>query len=160
MTESPAPGPRTQWEFCLSAADELTRLQAPPDPEQHRQVIVLLAAVIAAGADGAGLTGARVADLPMDGTGGALDMLGVAGRLSVRAFPAPPGLGGEERTELLAADQEAFTAVRALAEDVLRQHLAQAPPTPVPTVGTCVRAADRARRLRDVAQALAVGDED
>ncbi|MCX4690636.1 hypothetical protein OG401_41190 [Kitasatospora purpeofusca] len=63
MTENPAP--RTQWEFCLSAADELTRLQAPPNPGQHGQVVVLLAAAIAAGADSAGLTGERIADLPM-----------------------------------------------------------------------------------------------
>ncbi|MET8629526.1 hypothetical protein ABZW30_38315 [Kitasatospora sp. NPDC004669] len=92
MSESPgAVTPRTTWEHCLSAADELTRGQTPPDAEQHKRVVVLLAAVLAACAEGGGQVGAQIADLPMDGTGGALDMLEVAARLSVRVCPALPG---------------------------------------------------------------------
>ncbi|MFJ4672723.1 hypothetical protein [Kitasatospora purpeofusca] len=159
MSESPVQ-PRTTWEYCLSAADELTRIQAPADAARHAQTVVLLACVIAAGADGAGLTGTQVADLPMDGTGGALDMLQVAARLSVRAAEAPPGLGGEQRAELLAADREDFAAVQALAEDVLRVHLAAAPPGGVPTVRVCVRTAARRRTLHRAAQALGATEED
>ncbi|MDH6710069.1 hypothetical protein P3T27_006818 [Kitasatospora sp. MAA19] len=73
----------------------------------------------APGADGAGLTGAQIADLPMDGTGGALDMLQVAARLSVRAFTAPAGLGAEQRAELLAAGREDFATVQAFAASTM-----------------------------------------
>ncbi|MFF1908289.1 hypothetical protein [Kitasatospora sp. NPDC058218] len=86
-------------------------------------------------------------------------MLKVA-RLSVRAFPAPPGLGGEQREHLLAADPEAFTAVRTLAEAILRRHLAAAPAGTVSTVRTCATAAATRGALHQVALALGTTEED
>ncbi|MFD8597554.1 hypothetical protein ACFV1L_21385 [Kitasatospora sp. NPDC059646] len=161
MTESrELTQPRTTWEYCLSAADELACIRSWPDTGQQRQVVVVLAAVLAGGADAAGLTGARIADLPMDGIGGALDLLQVAKRLAVRAVQPPPGLGAQECAELLEADHESYAEIQALAEDVLRRHLDAAPPGAVPTVRECAREAAGTRTMRRVAQALGIDDED
>ncbi|MER8103909.1 hypothetical protein [Kitasatospora sp. NPDC094016] len=160
MSESPGTvAPQTTWEHCLSAADELTREQAPPDTRQHKRVVVLLAAVLAACAEGAGQVGAQIADLPMNGPVGVLDRLETATRWSVHACPAVPGLGAEQLEELL-ADCEVFRTVRDVAEGIVRQHLAAAPPGTVPTVRECATAAAAARGLQHAALALGIEQED
>lgn len=125
--------PRTTWEFCLAAADGLVQGHAPADTEQHKRVVLLIAAVIAATADSADLSEAGVGDAALAGTPGALDLLLVGARMAVRACPAGPGQGGEQAEFLLAADHQVFAEIRFLAEGVLRAHLA-ASPGAVPTV--------------------------
>ncbi|QKW17675.1 hypothetical protein HUT16_37180 [Kitasatospora sp. NA04385] len=120
----------------------------------------MLAAVLAGGADAAGFIGAGVADLPMDGLGGALDLLQVAGRLAVRVVQLPPGLGVRQCADFLAADRESYAGIQDLAEDVLCRYLDAAPSGAVPTVRQCAREAVAARPLCRVALALGVGGED
>ncbi|MFJ2194175.1 hypothetical protein ACIOJE_40640 [Kitasatospora sp. NPDC087861] len=147
--------PRTTWEHCLSAADQLVLRQPLAGREQQEQV-VLLAAVLAGCADAAGLTGSRVAEVPLDGLAGLLD---AGARIAVRVCPAPPGLGGEQREALLALDLAGFRDVQAAAREVLAVHLADAGAR-ARTVRAAAGAAHRARVLHGAARALGIDEED
>jgi len=161
MSESPdAARPRTTWEFCLAAADGLARGQAAPDDlEQHKRVVLLIAAVLFWVADASGQSQAEVGDVALDGTPGALDLLLVGARPAVRACPAGPGQGGEQAEFLLATDRQTFAGIRFLAEGVLRTHLA-APSHTVPTVRSALTRTLRAQQLEDIGAALGMGPED
>ncbi|WP_280685164.1 hypothetical protein [Kitasatospora sp. MAA19] len=147
--------PRTTWEHCLSAADQLVLRQPLAGREQQEQVVVLLAAVLAGCADSAGLTGSRVAEAPLDGLAGLLD---AGARIAVRVCPAPPGLGGEQREALLALDRSGFRDVQAAAREVLAAHLADAGAR-ARTVRAAAGAAHRARVLHGAARALGIDEE-
>ncbi|MGW2402762.1 hypothetical protein ACWCYY_40110 [Kitasatospora sp. NPDC001664] len=158
MSES-LTAPRTTWEFCLAAADGLVQGHAPADLEQHKRVVLLIAAVTAAAADAGGQSEAGIGDVLLDGQPGVLDLLLVGGRPCVRAFPGGPGQGAEQTEYLLASDERTFAEVRFLAEGVLRAHLA-ASPHAVPTVRAALTRAAHARQLADIGEALGMSVED
>lgn len=159
MSESGgAARPLTTWEYCLSIADELVLARSPADRERQAQVVVLLAAVVAGCADGAGLDGARVGEVPLHGPDSAAVVLAAGARIALRACPAVPGRGGEEREVLLALDRAAFAPVQADAEAVLAVHLP--PAGTARTVREAAAASYRGRRLHDVARALGIDEED
>ncbi|MGW2402761.1 hypothetical protein ACWCYY_40105 [Kitasatospora sp. NPDC001664] len=160
MSESlTAPRPRTTWEYCLEAADRMAQGQLLPGDDRHKQLVLLLAAVLAGCADDAELVGPDVALVDLDGPDGLLELLRSRARLAVQACPALPGLGAEQREALLALDRGAFRAVQALAEDTLVGHLMLAGGR-VPTVREAANATIRVRLLQGAQAALATGTED
>ncbi|MER6401737.1 hypothetical protein ABT263_37740 [Kitasatospora sp. NPDC001603] len=85
-----------------------------------------------------------------------LELLRSRARLAVRACPALPGLGAEQRSVLLALDRGAFRAGRALAEDTLVAHLMIAGGR-VPTVREAAGATIGVRVLEGAQAALGQG---
>jgi len=124
--DTSAPGPRvpeTDWEYALSAGDELVLayLASPGAPSGDRirarraEVVVMVAAAAYGQAQAAGLHGRETAKTPLDGI---LRRLGGHGADLLAAAPTTPGMGLEQQQQLLADASELHEAM-ALAGDVV-----------------------------------------
>ncbi|QIQ06153.1 hypothetical protein [Streptomyces liangshanensis] len=150
----PAPG---LWEYALAAADELvlwhlgTAAARQDRVEEvqahHAPVVVLLAAALHDRALAADLAGT---DLDRVELAAAYQVLEAHAVPAVEAAPAAPGLGGEQRAQLLAErETPAFEVVRTAALRVLAGHLADGGPLLADRAGA-LAAEGRARRLRQL----------
>jgi hypothetical protein len=124
--------PRTTWEHCLSAGDELAAWHLAESSEpvdvlrEQRLVVVLLAVAMHDLAAAAGLTRASIAEVRLTAPDGQDSVLGTVRHhaLSVlQSCPATEVLGAGEREQLAAAyGTGAFSAVQAAVEKVLLHH--------------------------------------
>jgi hypothetical protein len=163
-TGTPPRIPRTTWEYCLSAADELVlwHLNETGGTAAVRalqpEVVVLLAAAAHSAAETAALSGPQIAQVQLTAPDGQASMLATVHwhALSVlQACPATDRLGERQRTQLIDAyGTAAFTAVQDAAEEVLQRGVADEEPMH-PTVAdrAAVVAKARLRRTEDDARA-------
>lgn len=105
MTDAPAPA--SDWDYALSAADELTvaHLTAVPDSavrERQAAVVVVLAAAIYARAQAARLHGPDTARTPVHDVAGLLQDTPAVGEV-LAAAPARAGRGREQQQLLTEA---------------------------------------------------------
>jgi len=122
-TETPGRAPETDWEFALSAGDELVLAHlASPDAvsgdrirARRAEVVVTVAAAAYDQAQADGLHGRETTKTPL---GGMLRRLGGHGADLLAAAPATPGMGLEQQQQLL-ADAGELHEVMALAGDVV-----------------------------------------
>lgn len=112
----------TNWEFALSAADELVlwRLEAAVQDHQP-DVVVFIAAALYDRASAAGLAGSAVIHVPLDDV---LRTVRDHAASTLEAAPATAGLGAEQRERLLANfGSVAFASVQTLAGAVIARHV-------------------------------------
>lgn len=147
MTDA-LPSPRTTWEYCLSAADELVLWHireggAVPEAARPR-VVTLMGAAVYGLATSISLSGPGIADLPLTGSGGSsASIRGVLRYHALAALQRCPFdvRGAAEREELLAAyGSDTFVSARDTAITVI-DHLVRAAGQAghlCPTIRDCV----------------------
>ncbi|WP_031045626.1 hypothetical protein [Streptomyces sp. NRRL F-5650] len=144
MTDA-LPPPRTTWEYCLSAADELVlwhMRQGGNVPEAERPRVVTLIGAAAYGlASSISLDGPDIAGLPLTGPdeSSSASLRGVLQHHALRALQRSPYevLGAAEREQLLAAyGNPAFDIAREAAVAVITHHARSSAETgqPHPTI--------------------------
>ncbi|WP_331720287.1 hypothetical protein OG985_50130 (plasmid) [Streptomyces sp. NBC_00289] len=144
MTDDLRP-PRTTWEYCLSAADELVlwhMRQGEDVPEADRPRVVTLIGAAAYGlASSISLDGPDVAGLPLTGPdeSRSVSVRGVLQHHALRALQTSPYevLGAAEREQLLAAyGSPVFDLARETAVAVITHHARSSGQTgqPHPTI--------------------------
>lgn len=144
MTDA-LPPPRTTWEYCLSAADELVlwhMRQGEDVPEAERPRVVTLIGAAAYGlASSISLDGPDVAGLPLTGPdeSRSASLRGVLQHHALRALQTSPYevMGAAEREQLLAAyGSPAFDLARETAVAVISHHARSSGQTgqPHPTI--------------------------
>jgi hypothetical protein len=128
MTDAPAP--RTTWEYCLSAADELVlwhlRQGAEIPAASRAQAVVVIGSAAYALASSISLEGPRIVGLPLTGPAGQpTSVHGVLRHHALSALQACPDdeLGASEREQLLASyGTDPFDLVMDAAVDVITHH--------------------------------------
>ncbi|MGP3983621.1 hypothetical protein [Streptomyces sp. KR80] len=150
------PVPTMDWEYALSAADELVLWHLATDTEEGQaravrecqaHVVVLVAAAVHDRAVATGLVGAGIAQVELAEV---LQGLRHHAASLLEAAPATAGLGAEQREELLADyDSDAFAVVRAAGERVVARHMADGGTT-LAGRAAAMAAERRARRLRQL----------
>ncbi|MFE3687790.1 hypothetical protein ACFXPM_31810 [Streptomyces sp. NPDC059095] len=139
--------PGTDWEYAVSAADQLMLWHAQVAPYTAQEplrtrAVVLLAACLSDRATAAHLTGPDIAHVQLAGAETVLEHYALS---ALQAAPAPTGTGDEQRDYLLAAfGDDGFETVRHAVREALAHH--------IQAVGPQARIADRRRDLASIEQ--------
>ncbi|PJM98634.1 hypothetical protein CG740_34935 [Streptomyces sp. CB01201] len=137
--------PATDWEYAVSAADQLMLWHAQVAPYTAQEplrtrAVVLLAACLSDRATAAHLTGPDIAQVQLSEAATVLERYVLS---ALQACPAPPSTGDELRNYLLGVfDTDAFETVRHAVRETLTHHMQASGPR--------ARIADRHGDLTDL----------